>query len=124
MAVSTTRARCVKVAQPRPYRPGSLVETLTTTRRMPAGAVRMVFTSVIFRGGNFCAAVSCNAANGAQPGRVGRPAAPALTVIHFNQCRLCMRGSPAVGGVHGHDHTRPDSGSPQKLATKDTKGPL
>src|SRR5437588_11060309 len=49
-AVSTARARWVKVAQPRPYSPGSLVSTFTTTSRMPAGAVRNVFTSVILRG--------------------------------------------------------------------------
>ena len=49
-AVSTARARWVNVAQPSPYSPGSLVSTLTTTSRMPAGAVRMVFTSVILSG--------------------------------------------------------------------------
>ena len=55
-AVSTARARCVKVAQPRPYRPGSLVCTLTTTSRMPAGAVRTALTSVILRGASLAAA--------------------------------------------------------------------
>src|SRR5262249_10024261 len=50
IAVSTTSARWVKVAQPQPWRPGSLVSTLTTTRRMSLGAVRMVRTSRIFTG--------------------------------------------------------------------------
>ena len=45
MAVATASGRWVKVAQPRPYSPGSLVITLTTTRRMPSGAVRMTWTS-------------------------------------------------------------------------------
>src|SRR5262245_44024620 len=49
-AVSTARARWVKVAQPSPYSPGSLVSTLTTTRRIFAGAVRNVLTSVILSG--------------------------------------------------------------------------
>ena len=48
--MATTRARWVNVAQPSPYKPGSLVITLTTTRRIPAGAVRIVLTSVIFSG--------------------------------------------------------------------------
>ena len=41
MAVCTTSARCVKVAQPQPCRPGWSVMTFTTTRRMPLGAVRI-----------------------------------------------------------------------------------
>jgi hypothetical protein len=47
-AVWTTRARWVKVAQPNPYSPAWLVNTFTTTSLMPAGAVRIVLTSVIF----------------------------------------------------------------------------
>src|SRR5262245_23245449 len=54
-AVSTARARWVKVAQPSPYNPGSLVSTLTTTSRIPAGAVRIVFTSVILSGASLSA---------------------------------------------------------------------
>src|SRR5262249_58934224 len=57
-AVSTTRARWVNVAQPRPYSPGSLVSTFTTTRRMFAGAVRIVLTSVILSGGSFLSATA------------------------------------------------------------------
>src|SRR5215831_5987161 len=57
-AVSTTRGRCVKVAQPSPYRPGSLVVTLTTTRRIFAGAVRMVLMSVILSGDSFLSATA------------------------------------------------------------------
>src|SRR5262245_17373617 len=49
-AVATKRARWVNVAQPSPYNPGSLVVTLTTTSRIPAGAVKIAFTSVIFSG--------------------------------------------------------------------------
>src|SRR6266699_3145117 len=46
-AVTTVSGRWVKVAQPSPYRPGSLVSTLTTTSRMPSGAVQMALTRVI-----------------------------------------------------------------------------
>src|SRR6188474_2332662 len=46
-AVTTASGRWVNVAQPRPYRPGSLVSTFTTTRRMPSGAVQIVLTLVI-----------------------------------------------------------------------------
>ena len=47
-AVATASGRCVNVAQPMPYKPGSLVSILTTTSLVPFGAVRIVFTSVIF----------------------------------------------------------------------------
>src|SRR3954451_13975773 len=50
-AVTTASGRWVNVAQPRPYSPGSLVSTLTTTRRMPSGAVQIVLTLVILRAG-------------------------------------------------------------------------
>src|SRR5215216_495398 len=49
-AVWTAYARWVNVAQPRPYRPGSLVVTLTTTSRIRLGAVRIALTSLIFKG--------------------------------------------------------------------------
>ena len=49
-AVSTTSARCVKVAQPQPTSPGSVVSTFTTTRRMRLGAVRIVLMSRILTG--------------------------------------------------------------------------
>src|SRR6185437_13679590 len=42
MAERTARWRWVKVAQPRPWRPGSEVSILTTTRRTSRGAVKMV----------------------------------------------------------------------------------
>src|SRR5438067_51637 len=89
MAVSTTRARWVKVAQPRPYSPGSLVCTLTTTRRIFAGAVSTALTSVIFSGG------SPRGASGLAggPSGAGRPAragagtgGPAL--LHFFRQRV------------------------------------
>src|SRR4051794_7289911 len=51
-ATWTTCARWVNVAQPRPYSPGSLVDTLTTTSRIRFGAVRIAETSVIFSGGS------------------------------------------------------------------------
>src|SRR5258706_7503230 len=50
-AVTTASGRWVKVAHPRPYRPGSLVSTFTTTRRMPSGAVQIVLTLVILSAG-------------------------------------------------------------------------
>ncbi len=97
MAVSTTRARCVNVAQPSPYNPASLVMTLTTTRRMPAGCVRMVFTSVMRKGGKRrpCAAPAGPKAGGACPAATasisGNPAAPAP---NLNQSRRCMIDPP------------------------------
>src|SRR5207244_2744224 len=60
-AVSTARARCVNVAQPRPYSPGSFVTTLTTTSRMSAGAVRIVLMSVILSCGDFATCVAATA---------------------------------------------------------------
>src|SRR5579863_37025 len=91
-AVSTARARCVKVAQPSPYNPGSFVCTLTTISRMLAGAVRNVFTSVMRRGGVPCAAVSAIAAGlssapNAPRTSQGRPIAPDPTSVDFNQWR-------------------------------------
>jgi hypothetical protein len=50
IAVSTTSARCVNVAQPQPTSPGSVVSTFTMTRRMRFGAVRIVLMSRIFTG--------------------------------------------------------------------------
>src|SRR4029450_1494787 len=49
-AAATAWWRCVNVAQPRPYSPGSEVSILVTTSRMPAGAGRIVFTSLIVIG--------------------------------------------------------------------------
>ena len=40
----------MNVAQPQPTRPGSVVSTLTTTRRMRFGAVRIVLMSRILTG--------------------------------------------------------------------------
>jgi hypothetical protein len=50
IAVSTTSARWVKVAHPHPTSPGSVVSTLTMTRRMRFGAVRIVLMSRILIG--------------------------------------------------------------------------
>src|SRR5436190_1172832 len=49
-AVWTTSARCVKVAQPQPTSPGSVVSTFTTTSRIRFGAVRIVLMSRILTG--------------------------------------------------------------------------
>src|SRR5262245_2195682 len=88
MAVSTTRARCVKVAQPSPYSPGSLVSTFTTTSRMLAGAVRMTLTSVIFSGSSFfCGGVSARSV----PIPVN---APAPIPAHVNTSRRFMVALP------------------------------
>src|SRR5579883_2160194 len=89
-AVSTTRGRCVKVAQPSPYSPGSLVITLTTTRRIFAGAVRIVLISVIFSGDNFLSTtadggeteVGCSVDPSVFVSSQGRPAAPAPRLVH------------------------------------------
>ena len=48
MAAFTAWIRCVKVAQPRPYKPGSEVITLTITRRECPGWVKIVLMSSIF----------------------------------------------------------------------------
>src|SRR6185436_10752058 len=83
-AVSTTRARWVNVAQPTPYRPGSLVSTFTTTRRIFCGAVRIAFTRVILIGpaarGAF-ASWACDA--------VVHPASPAIAAPLDNCDRKC-----------------------------------
>ena len=50
IAVSTTSARCVNVAQPQPTSPGSVVSTFTTTSRIRLGAVRIVLMSRILTG--------------------------------------------------------------------------
>ena len=50
MAATTASGRCVKVAQPSPYNPGSFVSILTTTRRIPSGAVQITRTSRILIG--------------------------------------------------------------------------
>src|SRR5579871_6589 len=97
-AVSTTRGRCVKVAHPSPYRPGSLVMTLTTTRRIRAGAVRMVLTSVIFSDDNALSASAGGGGLGAgcsdEPSDFaksqGRPTAPAPRPVQVSKSRRCM----------------------------------
>ena len=50
MAVTTAWKRWVKVAQPRPYSPGSEVMILTMTSREPAGWVTMTSTSLMVTG--------------------------------------------------------------------------
>src|SRR5262249_26811907 len=56
-AVFTGSGRWLKVAQPRPYRPGSLVSTFTTTKRiLGCGEVRIARTLVIFSGPSFLVA--------------------------------------------------------------------
>ena len=124
-AVSTARARWVKVAQPRPYRPGSLVSTLTTTSRMPAGAVRMVLTSVIFSG------AACRG------GRVGGPAGPGegeggggggpgepLAAVH-DVLRVGARGSPAdCPRAYGLPRPMPAVGGTFRASGAGVSGPI
>ncbi len=45
--VCTAFHRCVKVAQPSPYSPGSVVSIFTTTSGMPCGAVTIALTARI-----------------------------------------------------------------------------
>ncbi len=52
IAITTTNARCVNVAQPNPYRSGSVVSTLTTTKLNPLWAVTLALTLLIFTGAN------------------------------------------------------------------------
>src|SRR5579875_310616 len=97
-AVSTTRGRCVKVAQPSPYKPGSLVVTLTTTRRIFAGAVRIVLISVIFSGDSFLSATADSGAAGCskEPSGVVKSQgrlAPAPRLVHLSRSRRCMKVS-------------------------------
>src|SRR5712691_8567601 len=82
IAVSTTSARCVNVAHPQPTSPGSVVSTLTTTRRMPLGAVRIVRMSRILTG-----AVAFGAGGGA---------AAACVVMAENASRLASSDAPPV----------------------------
>src|ERR1044071_9510946 len=50
-AVLTGSGRWLNVAQPKPYKPGSLVSTLTTTKRtLGWGEVRIVRTLIVFNG--------------------------------------------------------------------------
>src|SRR3974390_170937 len=50
-AVFTGSGRWLNVAQPRPYKPGSLVSTFTTTKRiLGCGAVKIARTFVILSG--------------------------------------------------------------------------
>jgi hypothetical protein len=68
-AVFTTSARWVKVAQPQPTRPGSVVSIFTITRRMPLGAVRIVLTSRILTGAMpLVAGAACSSAARAAAG--------------------------------------------------------
>src|SRR5262245_14503952 len=103
MAVSTTRARWVNVAQPRPNRPGSLVITFTTTKRMPAGAVRMVFTSVIFRVGSFRPSAVDEAR--VPVGQHDQLTLPTPKLAHLSHCLLCMRASESCWYEEGVCHT-------------------
>ena len=50
-ATQTGVGRCVNVAQPTPVRPGTEVSTLTTTSRVPYGAVLMERMAVIWGAG-------------------------------------------------------------------------
>src|SRR5947209_6039354 len=69
---------------------------------MLAGAVRMVFTSVILRAGSFLSAAGagvCGAAAASQ----GKPSVPAPAPVHFSQSLRCMR---ELLGVRGRDGER------------------
>src|SRR5579884_3172282 len=122
-AVSTTRGRCVKVAQPSPYRPGSLVVTLTTTRRIRAGAVRMVLMSVIFSGVSFLSGIAGGGGTAAGAGwedprdfaiSQGRPTAPAPRPVHLRTSRRCMTQAPrpaeALTVGNARDYAEPRTG--------------
>src|SRR5579864_1041226 len=65
---------------------GSFVWTFTTTSRMPAGAVRMVFTSVILSFGSFRAGATLSA----ESRDAASPAAPVASAAVFNQSRRSM----------------------------------
>src|SRR5215467_12736518 len=70
-AVWTTKARWVNVAHPQPCRPGSVVSTLTMTRRMRSGAVRMVLMSRILTGERLFNAFGFSCANASDRGPAG-----------------------------------------------------
>jgi hypothetical protein len=89
-AVSTARARWVNVAHPRPYSPGSLVTTLTTTSRMPAGAVTKVLTSVILIASPFAAGTGATGGCPRADERNHGSAAGAATAERVNSSRRFM----------------------------------
>src|SRR6266540_2939963 len=72
IAVTTASGRWVKVAQPSPWSPGSLVSTLTTTSMIPSGAVQITLTSVIRNGGSPPVGSQGGGSNASTDGRVGR----------------------------------------------------
>src|SRR5215475_11431785 len=94
-AVWTTKARWVNVAHPQPCRPGSVVSTLTMTRRMPSGAVRIVLMSLILTGANplrevcSCGAWFCNVS--ANPLPVGIILAPPTTAALDRKFNASLR---------------------------------
>ena len=109
MAVCTTSARCVNVAQPHPCSPGWSVITFTTTRRMLLGAVRTTFTSLMRIGGSPRGAAGgvagarrrlqrvrrANAVNKPAPAASGaRRQASAMRHV------VASKPSPALGGRH------------------------
>src|SRR5919199_3640738 len=106
MALTTASGRWVKVAQPRPYRPGSLVSTLTTTRRMPSGAVQMALTRVmrgaVIAAGGYGTIPDLTRPAARRPCGDGRPAGsgPARLVPH----------SARSGESRGRRQLRPSAG--------------
>src|SRR5215207_8410916 len=98
-AVTTASGRWVKVAQPRPYRPGSLVSTLTTTRRMPSGAVQIVLTLVILS--------AFSPPDGSQAGgRIGWIEAGLAPDVSGMRCVLHLLAVPAPERAAGTVHQR------------------
>src|SRR5687767_6301671 len=108
-AVTTASGRWVNVAHPRPYRPGSLVSTLTMTRRIPSGAVQIVLTLVILSAGM--------PPDGSQAGgRIGCTSSDIESVLPVVGCVACvwarawtksaarryLAGPHRASGVHQH----------------------
>src|SRR3569833_162740 len=103
-AVTTASGRWGKVAQPSPYRPGSLVSTLTTTRRMPSGAVQMAFTLVIRIGGSVV--------DGSHGGRIAGSTASGWIVRDIRSALLGRGGQGLPGRRRRAGHPGSDGKQP------------
>ena len=92
-ATQTGVGRCVNVAQPTPVRPGTEVSTLTTTSRVPYGAVLMERMAVIWGAGG-------QSAGAAGPEQYQRAVAQARGLAQRRPVRGASRVAHSrVGGV-------------------------
>src|SRR5689334_23139627 len=108
-AVFTTSARWVKVAQPQPTRPGSVVSIFTITRRMPLGAVRIVLTArslpvpMPWMGRPAFGRAACvEADNGSAPLTIAKAHVLAQRFKRYCLLHLVLQGIRDLRGSGGH----------------------